>query len=69
MMAEKVTIDRLVFELPGLGPHQAARIAEQIGSGLAGLSGEFTTLTVTLDDAGPDRLAARALAALRLQIR
>jgi hypothetical protein len=69
MMAEKVTIDRLVFELPGLGPQQAARIAEQIGRGLAGLSGEFTTLTVTLDDAGTDRLAAQALAALRPQIR
>jgi hypothetical protein len=69
MMAEKVTISRLVFEAPGLAPHQAARIAEQIGCGLAGLSGEFTTLTVTLDDAGPDRLAAQALAALRLQIR
>jgi hypothetical protein len=69
MMAEKVTIDRLVLEMPGLGPQQAARIAEQIGRGLAGLTGEFTTLTVTLDEAGPDRLAARALAALRLQIR
>jgi hypothetical protein len=66
MMAEKVTISRLVFEVPGLAPHQAAQIAEQIGSGL---SGEFTTLTVTLDGAGPDRLAAQALAALRLQIR
>jgi hypothetical protein len=55
--------------VPGLAPHQAARIAEQIGRGLAGLSGEFTTLSVTLDDAGPDRLAAQALAALRLQIR
>jgi hypothetical protein len=69
MMAEKVTISRLVFEVPGLAPHQAARIAEQIGRGLAGLSGEFTTLIVTLDDAGPDRLAPHALAALRLQIR
>jgi hypothetical protein len=69
MMAEKVTISRLVFEVPGLAPHQAAQIAEQIGCGLAGLSGEFTTLTVTLDGAGPDRLAAQALAALRLQIR
>jgi hypothetical protein len=69
MMAEKVTINRLVFEVPGLAPHQAARIAEQIGRGLAGLSGEFASLTVTVDEAGPDRLAAQALSALRLQIR
>ena len=69
MMAEKVTIDRLVFEMPGLGPQQAARIAEQIGRGLAGLSGDFATLTVTVEEAGPDRLAAQALAALRPQIR
>jgi hypothetical protein len=69
MMEEKVTIDRLVFEMPGLGPQQAARVAEQIGRGLAGLSGEFATLTVTVEETGPDRLAAQALAALRPQIR
>jgi len=69
MMAGKVTIDRLVFEMRSLEPHQAARIAEQIGRGLAGLSGDFATLTVTLDDAGTDRLAAQAIAALRQQIR
>jgi hypothetical protein len=69
MMAEKVTVDRLVFEMPGLAPHQAARIAEQIGRGLAGLSGNFATLTVAVDEVEPDRLAAQALAALRLQIR
>jgi hypothetical protein len=69
MTAGNVTIGRLVFDVPGLTPHQAARIAEQIGRGLAGLSGEFATLTVTVDEAGPDRLAAQALAALRPQIR
>ena len=69
MMAEDVTVSRLVFEVPGLAPHQAARIAEQIGRGLAGLSGEFATLAVTVDEAAPDRLAEQALAALRQQIR
>ena len=68
-MTRDVTIGRLVFDVPGLAPHQAARIAEQIGRGLAGLSVNSATLTVTVDEAGPDRLAAQALAALRLQIR
>jgi hypothetical protein len=63
-----VSIGRLVFDIPGLAPEQAARIAEQIGSGLVGLSGEFGTLTVILDESEPERLASRVLAALRQRI-
>ncbi len=68
MMRGNVTIDRLVFDMPGLAPEQAARIAEQIGHGLQGHSGEFGTLVVTVDEGEPDRLASRVLAALRPRI-
>ena len=67
-MAGDVSIGRLVLDIPGLGPEQAARLAEQIGQGLAGLSGEFGTLAVTVDDGDPGGLAARILAALRQRI-
>jgi hypothetical protein len=68
MMANEVSIGRLVFDIPGLQPEQAARLAEQIGTGLAGLKGEFGTLSVTLDEDGSQPLAPRIVAALRQQI-
>jgi hypothetical protein len=68
MMRGNVSIGRLVFDMPGLAPEQAARIAEQIGHGLKGRSGEFATLMVTVDETEPDRLASRVLAALRQRI-
>jgi hypothetical protein len=67
-MNGNVSIGRLVFDIPGLAPEQAARIAEQIGRGLLGRSGEFSTLAVTVDEGAPDRLASRVLAALRQRI-
>jgi hypothetical protein len=68
MMRGNVSIGRLVFDIPGLAPKQAARIAEQIGHGLSGHSGAFGTLVVTVDASEPDRLASRILAALRQRI-
>jgi hypothetical protein len=67
-MSGNVSIGRLVFEVPGLAPEQAARIAEQIGRGLAGRSGKFGTLAVTVEEDRPERLASRALTALRQRI-
>jgi hypothetical protein len=67
-MNGNVSIGRLVFDIPSLAPEQAARIAEQIGRGLIGLSGEFSTIAVTVDEVEPDLLAARVLAALRQRI-
>ena len=67
-MADEVSIGRLVFDIPGLQPEQAARLAEQIGSGLAGLKGEFGALSVTVEEDDPQRLAPRIVSALRRQI-
>jgi hypothetical protein len=67
-MAGDVSIGRLVLDVPGLGREQAARLAEQIGAGLAGMSGEFDMLSVTVDEGDPDRLASRILVALRQRI-
>jgi hypothetical protein len=67
-MAGDISIKRLVFDIPGLGPEQAARLAEQIGTGLVGTSGVFEMLSVTVDEGDPDRLGAPILAALRQRI-
>jgi hypothetical protein len=67
-MKGNVSVDRLVFDIPGLAPEQAARLAEEIGRGLAGLSGDFGTLAITVDDGDPGGLAARAIVALRQRI-
>jgi hypothetical protein len=67
MMEGDVTIGRLVLDIPGMDAGQAARLAEQIGRGLAGRSGAFGTLTVTVEE-GPGALAERILAALHQRI-
>jgi hypothetical protein len=67
-MAGDVSIGRLVLDVPGLRREQAARLAEQIGVGLAGMSGEFDMISVTVDEADPDRLASRILVALLQRI-
>jgi hypothetical protein len=67
MMAGDVTIGRLALDIPGMDAAQAARLAEQIGRGLAGRSGAFDTLAVTLEER-PGELAQRILAALHQRI-
>jgi hypothetical protein len=66
-MAGDVSIGRLVLELPGMDAGQAARLAEQLGRGLAGRTGTFDTLAVTVEG-GQDRLAERILEALHRRI-
>lgn len=66
-MASDVSIGRLVLDIPGMDAEQAARLAEQIGRGLAGRTGAFDTLVVTVEG-GQDALAERILKALHRRI-
>jgi hypothetical protein len=63
-----VVIDRLVFDIPGLGVEEAKALAAGIGERLArtGLSGEHARVGVTLGPVGGSQadLAARIAAAL-----
>jgi hypothetical protein len=63
-----VTIDRLIFDVPGLTPGDAAALAKEIGERLsvAGLSGERARLGVTLGTAPMNQreLADRIVVAL-----
>jgi hypothetical protein len=50
---DEISIDRLVFEVPGLTEKQAQDLAHRVGEGLAAQSmpsGNFGTLTVDLND-------------------
>jgi hypothetical protein len=64
----EVTIDRLVFDIPGLDPTQAAALASDVAERLAcaGLAGEHTRVGITLGPVGGSQaeLAARITAAL-----
>jgi hypothetical protein len=63
-----VVIDRLVFDIPGLGVEEAKALATGIGERLAraGLSGEHASVGITLGPVGGSQadLAARIAAAL-----
>jgi hypothetical protein len=70
-MSGELTIDRLILDIPGLDAEKARSLAERIGAGLAGASGEFTSLLVHLDDAPdepPENLPARIVQALQRQM-
>jgi hypothetical protein len=67
-MTDDVSIDRLVLDIPGLNAEQAARVARRVGERLAGASGSFDTLSVTVEDGDPERLADRIVAALLRRI-
>jgi hypothetical protein len=64
----EVTIDRLVFDIPGLDPTQAAALASDVAERLAraGLAGEHARVGITLGPVGGSQaeLAARITAAL-----
>jgi len=66
--AAEVTIDRLVLDIPGLDPAQAAGLASDVAERLAraGLAGEHARVGVTLGPVGGSQaeLAARIAAAL-----
>jgi hypothetical protein len=50
---DDISIDRLVFEVPGLTEEQAQDLAVRVGQGLAAAktpSGDFGSLTVDLND-------------------
>jgi hypothetical protein len=61
-----IAIDRLVFDIPGLGSGRAASLARDIGERLAtsGLTGEFSRISVTLAPGDDADLAQRIVAAL-----
>lgn len=53
-MIDSISIDRMVFEVSGLSPHQAEELARHVGEGLAkaapgGTPAELDKLSVTLD--------------------
>ncbi len=64
----EVTIDRLVLDIPGLDPAQAAGLASDVAERLArsGLAGERARVGITLGPVGGNQaeLAARIAAAL-----
>jgi len=66
--AAEVTIDRLVLDIPGFDPAQAAGLASDMAERLAraGLSGEHARIGVTLGPLGVSQaeLGARIAAAL-----
>jgi len=53
---DEITIDRLVFDIPGLTPGQAQDLAERIGSGLAAAA-DTGNLSPALGDANFDGLS------------
>jgi len=63
-----VVIDRLVFDIPGLGVEEAKALAAGVGERLAraGISGEHASVGITLGPVGGSQadLAARIAAAL-----
>jgi hypothetical protein len=61
-----IVIDRLVLDIPGVGPDRAASLARDIGERLAlcGLTGEFARVDVTLASGDHAGLAQRIVAAL-----
>lgn len=74
---DDISIDRLVLEVPGLNAGEAARLARQVGAGLAagaaaGGTGDFDMLAVWLNGGtgGADlpRLAAQIVGQLLQQI-
>ena len=70
-MSSDLAIDRLILDVPGLDAERARRLAERIGAGLAGASGEFRSLSVQLDqiaDEPEEALAARIVIALQTQM-
>jgi hypothetical protein len=55
-MMDKITIDRLTLDLPGLTPRQAREVADRVGAGLAAArpaSGSFDALSIRLDAQTP----------------
>jgi hypothetical protein len=66
--APEVTIDRLIFDIPGLDRAAASELARKVGERLAsaGLSGEHPRIGITLGPIGgsQDELVARIVAAL-----
>jgi hypothetical protein len=53
---DEITIDRLVFDIPGLTPGQARDLAERVGSGLAAAA-DTEDLSPTLGDVSFDGLS------------
>ena len=59
---DDISIDRLVFDLPGLTAAEAKELAQRVGDGLAAAtapSGSFETLTVDLNDQAESRDVSR----------
>lgn len=64
---DDISIGRLIFEIPGLTPGEAAEVAKQVGEGLAASSvsaGSFETLTVDLNDQAGSRDVPRLARAI-----
>jgi hypothetical protein len=78
---DEISIDRLVFDIPGLNAAQARDLAQRVGAGLAAAStrddtafesAKFDALSVDLNDIagrqGVPRLADAIVSALLIQI-
>jgi hypothetical protein len=70
-MAEKIHIDRLILDIPGLSVAQAREVAARVGEGLSEIgAGDHPRLSVSLTTHPGEpatRLAARALEQLLRQ--
>ena len=69
---DEISIDRLVFEIPGLNAAQARDLAQRVGAGIAAASARYDTafkaakfdaLAVDLNDLALNNLAPNDLAA------
>jgi hypothetical protein len=74
---DEILIDRLVFEIPGMGPDQARQVAEKVGAALgagakAGDSAAISHLAIEWDEQrdghDPARLADAIVKAVMRQI-
>lgn len=73
---DDISIDRLVFDMPGLTEKQAQDLAQQVGQGLAAAKmppGDFGSLTIDLNDQALShdlpRLASEIVSLLIRQVR